>query len=258
MGTWVCHLRVAEQIFSRLPGLDETAFILGSLAPDSGIPNADWTVFDPPKSVTHFLLPGEGEDKVRDLLFYRQHLASLRLKDDTPRFSFILAYFCHLLCDSLWARRIWWPSKAAYAGLIAGQGMQKAVELIKDDWYGLDQCYVRDHPDSSFWRVLMPSPNPPDWLDFIPTAALGHQLDYIRRFYSQPDPAWVLDRPYCYLNEATMRRFVGDCAAAALKVYDRLLAGWPDNGSDSSMGILDDEDKASYLLPLGDEVVESG
>jgi len=41
-------------------------------------------------------------------------------------------------------------------------------------------------------------------------------FDYIRTFYSQPDPARVLDRPYPWLNEATMSRFVEDSTAVTL------------------------------------------
>ena len=55
MGTWISHLRIAEQLLTAMPQLDEVAFIYGNLAPDSGLPNADWSAFDPPKEVTHFL-----------------------------------------------------------------------------------------------------------------------------------------------------------------------------------------------------------
>jgi len=64
MGTWISHLRIAEQLLTAMPQLDEVAFIYGNLAPDSGLPNADWSAFDPPKEVTHFLRPGEDEGRI--------------------------------------------------------------------------------------------------------------------------------------------------------------------------------------------------
>ena len=54
MASWMVHLRIADELLNKLDGIDETAFIVGSIAPDSGVPNADWSVFSPPKSVTHF------------------------------------------------------------------------------------------------------------------------------------------------------------------------------------------------------------
>jgi hypothetical protein len=74
MGTWISHLRIAEKLLQFFPALDEVTFTFGNLSPDSGVPNADWTGFDPPKEVTHFLRKGGGEDDIHDLVFYRQYL----------------------------------------------------------------------------------------------------------------------------------------------------------------------------------------
>ena len=54
MASWMIHLRVADLLMDRIPGLDETAFVMGNIAPDSGVPNSDWTKFQPPKDVSHF------------------------------------------------------------------------------------------------------------------------------------------------------------------------------------------------------------
>ena len=54
MASWMVHLRSAERLYENIGDLDKTAFILGNIAPDSGVPNEDWTVFTPPGTVTHF------------------------------------------------------------------------------------------------------------------------------------------------------------------------------------------------------------
>jgi hypothetical protein len=59
MGTWISHLRIAENLLEYFPNVDEVTFAFGNLSPDSGIPNSDWTQFDPPNEVTHFLHKGE-------------------------------------------------------------------------------------------------------------------------------------------------------------------------------------------------------
>jgi hypothetical protein len=250
MGTWISHLRIAEQLLTLIPQLDETAFIYGNLAPDSGLPNADWTAFDPPKEVTHFLKPGEDEGCITDLEFYRCYLADLAA-DDQRRYSFVWGYFMHLLCDNLWSKRIVSASKRDFAQLLAERGYE-AWGILKDDWYGLDVIYVREHPACSFWRVLMHTPNPPAMLPFMTEAGLQHQLDHIRQFYSQPDLSWVLGRPYPYLNETTMTRFVDDATAALAKIWTQQAQLARLDHSPSALALLAEEELTPYAAPLGD------
>ena len=54
MASWMVHLRIADALIDKLAGIDNTAFVIGNIAPDSGIPNDDWTAFTPPKTVTHY------------------------------------------------------------------------------------------------------------------------------------------------------------------------------------------------------------
>lgn len=120
MGTWICHLRLADVLLASLPQIDGTAFCFGNLVPDSGIPNADWTAFDPPKHVTHFLRDGEGEGRIRDLAFYREYVLPLQQEPHSERYGFLLGYFCHLLCDNLWSRRIVTATQQAFTAQFAG------------------------------------------------------------------------------------------------------------------------------------------
>ena len=54
MASWMVHLRIADKLLDQLKDIDETAFVMGNIAPDSGVPNEDWTKFTPPKTVSHF------------------------------------------------------------------------------------------------------------------------------------------------------------------------------------------------------------
>lgn len=250
MTTWIGHVRIAERILARRPQLDEAAFTFGNLAPDTGLPNDDWSAFDPPKEVTHFLSAGQGEGRIRDLEFYRQYLAPLRPADDPAHYSFMLGYYCHLLSDNLWSRRVGGPTKHMHAELFAAD-RAGAWELVKADWYGLDQRYLRDQPESSFWRVVMREPNPARHVPFIPLAGLHHQLDYIRTFYSRPDARWVLDRPFPFLSAATMARYVADAADSIEMLLGRMseLADLPGT---TALALLAAEQLAPYPPPLGD------
>ena len=137
---------------------------------------------------------------MHDLVFYEQYLSNIQPENDIKRYSFRLGYFFHLICDILWAKRIWAASKTVYKSALE-QNKSEAVENIKRDWYGLDQLYVREHRDSLFWRAIAPGPNAPSYLPFIGNEALHHQYDYIRRYYSQPESDWFSALPFRYLNE---------------------------------------------------------
>lgn len=44
MASWMVHLRIADAFLDKLENIDETAFVMGNIAPDSGVPNEYWTV----------------------------------------------------------------------------------------------------------------------------------------------------------------------------------------------------------------------
>lgn len=250
MATWIAHVRVAEQLYAVIPGLDEAAFIFGNLAPDSGKPNADWTEFDPPKHITHFQHPGEDEDKIADLAFYRDYLLTIP-SDDAVTTSFAWGYFFHLLCDNLWIRLIWATTKVEYAAEL--EANNKFIWAIKQDWYGLDHKYLRDHPDCSFWRVFAALPTPVPPFPFLNADAFQHSMNYIRAGYTAPAPERVLDRAYPHLQEAVMDRYVADAAARLLEIYTVLQTQPILDGKQSALTLLTTP-LLPYPAPLGDIV----
>ena len=250
MGTWISHLRIAENLLNHFRNLDEVTFAFGNLSPDSGIPNADWTEFDPPKEVTHFLQKGDGEGAIHDLVFYQQYLANIKPADNIKLYSFRLGYFFHLICDIIWARRIWDASKIAYKSALE-KNRSEAIEKIKTDWYGLDQLYVQEKRHSLFWRVIVPNPNPPSYLPFVKEQALHQQYDYIRKFYSEAEGDWFSSLPFHYLNENTMSRIVDESIEAVLIVYEKVRAMENLDGLTSSLSLLPETLTTPYQFPLG-------
>jgi hypothetical protein len=250
MGTWISHLRIAENLLPHLPEVEEVTFTFGNLSPDSGIPNEDWTEFDPPKEVTHFLHKGEEEYAIHDLVFYQQYLADIKPEDDIKCYSFRLGYFFHLICDIMWAKRIVAATGQQFKPLF-DEDRKKAVSLVKDDWYGLDQLYVRDHPEHIFWRVIMTNPFPPSYLPFVKDNALHHQYEHIRKFYSEQEDQWFLSIPYRYLNAATMTRIVNDSIEAILIVHEKVNQCRDFDGLVSSISLLPEYLTTPYEEPLG-------
>ena len=115
----------------------------------------------------------------------------------------------------------------------------------------MDQLYVRENKDSLFWRVIVPSPNPPSYLPFVKNEALHHQYDYIRQFYSQPESDWFSSLPFHYLNENTMDRVINDSIEAVLLVHRKLLNEKDFDAMQSSVDLLPEPLITPYEVPLG-------
>jgi hypothetical protein len=239
MGTWMSHLRIAEKLLDSIEGLDPEMFTIGSIGPDSGLPDEKWENFDPPKKVSHFEYRQDGSD-CADLDFYRQHLEGVS-PQDRRKYSFLLGYFFHLITDNLWLVKVWRPHKARYPDWLE-RDREEFNRETKRDWYGLDFVYLRDHPESLFHRVFVGAKYDENYLDFMSAAAFAHQLDYIQTFYQRRDEAvsQLYERDFIYLTEAQMDAFVDESAEALMWVYETVLVGKGDvRGSRTVLDILD-------------------
>jgi hypothetical protein len=229
MATWIAHLRVAENLLGKIEGLDEAVFALGNIAPDSGIPDEKWEKFTPPPELTHFA--DDNSKDLADLDYYRQYLAGLQAgQAGAERFSFLLGYFCHLVTDNLWSHLIGRPTQARFAVEFAAN--PKFGWTVKDDWYGLDFVYVRDHPNSLFWRTFLKCEVTQSYLDFLPVEALRQRTAYIQEKYQKRD-VWVeaaYTRPYVYLSQAEMDAFVESASQRLEAIYRRLWVDGEDAG----------------------------
>ena len=250
MGTWICHLRIAENLIPYLPEVDPILFTFGNLAPDSGIPNKDWTEFDPPKEVTHFLNKGESEGYIQDLVYYRTYLADQMPQLNLQQYSFRLGYFTHLICDAVWYYYLDDTMKAGYREVIE-KDAAKAWGLFKKDWYSLDQRYNHEHREGLFWKIIYPNNNPPSYLPFVRENALHQQYDYIRKFYSEYDPHWFEEQVFPYLNQVTMNRIVEDITKVTLFILENINT-LESHNTKSSFQLLPQEMQRPYEMPLGD------
>ncbi len=223
MATWIAHLRIAENLLERIDDLDPGQFAIGNIAPDSGIPDENWENFDPPPRVTHFKRSKSVHKDIADLDFYRDYLAGVS-REDVDRFSFRLGYFFHLIVDNLWTIEIGRPTSERWAEQFAAD--KKFIWEVKEDWYGLDQIYVREYPDSLFWRVFLDSEPTFADLDFLPLEALLRQMKHIKAFYQRDDEEILamISRPMIYLSKSDMDGFVEIATERITLIYQIL---WP-------------------------------
>lgn len=217
MASWMVHLRVADSLLDRLEGIMETEFIVGNIAPDSGVPNADWTVYTPSSRVSHFKTYQEdGTVKIDVESYLRQYFtAEERVKCSRGQYSFYLGYLIHLLTDLEWIARIYNPSVARYPEAYAADP-HKLLWTLKKDWYDLDFLYLKKRPDFRAFRIYENAVGFVNcYMDIFAEDAFENRREYITGFYrgGRED----IEREYTYLTEAQAQQFVEDCVEAVLE-----------------------------------------
>jgi hypothetical protein len=231
MASWIVHLRIAENLLVGIPALNESMFAVGNIAPDSGIPDEKWENFTPPAEVTHFQETGDVHRNCSDLDFYRRYLGSASLQSDPSFFSFLLGYFFHLVTDNLWSIRIGRPTSIRFDAQFTAD--ENFIWEVKKDWYGLDFIYIRDHPESLFWRVFLHADYDRADLDFMPAEAIRQRTTYIKQYYQRSDDdiqAMTL-RPFIYLSPGEMDDFVREASGRLFAIYQYLCLAHGDTGS---------------------------
>lgn len=203
MATWGVHLRIAEKIIKDVNDIDEKHFVIGSVGPDCGAPNEDWSIFDPPTNITHWT---EGTKRdIRCEEFYDTHIKDKTMSKEEK--SYLLGYYVHLLTDIKWSQLMLYylENNQAYETYKTDKSF---IWTIKEDWYDLDHKYLRDEPDNIFKRVFVGIDSFNEVLHYYPKSATINQVKYIRDFYLNPPSN--LDREYIYMTEHAMTKFVED------------------------------------------------
>lgn len=216
MASWMVHLRVADILLDKWKGLDETAFVMGNIAPDSGVPSADWSSYTPDSITSHFKKPGGVDIDLER--FQREYLSPEQVQGYNKRqYSFFLGYRTHLCTDVLWAEQIWVPCKEKYrrlknlTGDLTYEQRQDMIWAIKADWYDLDFLYLWEHPDFRAFRIYREAVDfKNEFLDIFAEDAFENRREYITGFYLTGREN--MDREYPYLTAERAERFVREAA----------------------------------------------
>lgn len=204
MATWIAHLRIAENLLNRGYKLIPASFAVGNIGPDSGIPNEDWSSFNPPKRITHW--KGEGRE-IDAEGFFNKYLRSENARENLDGYSFKLGYYVHLLTDMEWSKFFHEKCKEK----IYSEGFEKDENFIwtvKKDWYGIDFLYLEKHPECLFYKVFKNTDEVPDYLDYFPKGAFTKQLKYITAYYLGENEE--TKENFIYLTEDEMNKFIED------------------------------------------------
>lgn len=212
MASWMVHLRVADKLLNEIFNLSSTEFVVGNIAPDSGIPNKDWSTFTPSGDVSHFKTTDADGLKDIHLNEYVEQFFTVeqRKKYNSKQKSFYFGYLIHLLTDIMWTNIIVRPCIDKFKSLY-DKDQTEWVWTLKKDWYDLDFLYIKKNPNFrafSIYKNAVGFNN--DYIDFFSDDAFENRRKYIIDFYSSERNN--LEREYTYLKEEEMDRFVDESA----------------------------------------------
>lgn len=216
MATWMVHLRIADAILAHIPNIEHTSFLLGNIAPDSGVPSEDWSVYTPDKDTSHFQEGGV----IYPERFLRKYMTKEQWSGyDAVKKAFYLGYYTHLLSDCLWREKIYAPAMEQFGNLELDE-RREVVWKFKKDWYDLDHLYLKKHPAFAGFLEYEKAGNLHNtFMEEFSEEAFENRHAYIVDFYRAQHEN--LEREYIYLDEATMETFVtetaAECAAAVRK-----------------------------------------
>jgi hypothetical protein len=231
MATWGSHLRIAENILKEYPSLNRKSFAIGNIAPDCGLPNEDWSAFNPPKEISHFT----GDDTsdfletktekfiLSDISFYSKFLVDSNIISSKEDKSFLFGYFLHLVTDNLWNYYIMKPLKEKYLTRLKNDS--NFIWEVKKDWYDLDKIYFTENKDSLFWTDFLQAEYMGKILDFFPIEGVQRQLKYIKKVYqiSKEEYLKISNKKFVYLKKAEMDNFIQNSTDIILLVLKQII-----------------------------------
>lgn len=187
MASWIIHLRVAQQLYQKLHTKPRDAFVLGNIAPDSGVPRADGSGFVPDAQLSHFRsLDENGIKQIHEDLFIAQYFTPARRQVYTAReYAFFLGYLTHLLTDKLWAEKIVYTAKEKQRTLFETD-RELFWRTVKRDWYDMDFMYLKANPDFEAYCIYRDIPDIRNtYVDFFSETAFEERRHFILNFYKE-------------------------------------------------------------------------
>jgi hypothetical protein len=146
MASWLTHLRISEMIKQKVSEIDFPYFIIGSIAPDSGVPDESQRNYTPSKEVTHYRYQKDGS--VADMdesMFFNNYLVPEKImtRSDSTR-SFLWGYYFHLMSDKLWLEEFFNHFKTNYESEFSNPD-KDFVDFIREEMFSLDFEYLKNN-----------------------------------------------------------------------------------------------------------------
>lgn len=213
MASWIIHLRIAQGIYKEIDMTCIKEFIMGNIAPDSGIPTVDGKEFLPSAEISHFrTIDSNGIKDVHEDLFIAKYFTENQRKTYTAeKYFFYFGYLTHLITDKLWAGTIVYNAKEMFSELF-NEDNAAFWRKVKQDWYDLDFMYLKRNPQFEAFRIYESIDEfKNNYLDFFADDSFEKRKQFITAFYNEGAKNVIEHDTYLSMNE--LDEFVKDAIA---------------------------------------------
>ncbi len=194
----------------------DTAFVMGNIAPDSGVPAEDGRRYIPDKSVSHFHVRNTRGFKECDLAAFTARYLAPPPHAPVAR-AFYLGYLAHLYTDNQWVERIGLPARRLFAHEFK-DNYADPHGRVKTDWYDMDCLYLKAHPDLRAYHIYANAPPFVNrYVDFYAEDAFDARKAFIMDFYRE-GVARVTERE-TYLSMEESDAFVRETAGEIAEMF---------------------------------------
>lgn len=216
MASWLTHLRIAEKIEQKISEIDFPYFIVGSIAPDSGVPDESHRNYTPSKEVTHCRQQkGNTAADINESIFFDNYLLPEKImtRSDSTR-SFLWGYYFHLITDKLWLEEYFRPLKMQYES--ESENPEKDfVDFIREEMFSLDFEYLKEH-DSVLVDQLKSFDGNINFFNEFDSDYIYECKNRIVEYYSG-EPLH-LDREYKYLSPQLIEEFIAKASEKCISI----------------------------------------
>lgn len=222
MAYWITHTIVAEKVSERIPFLDKKDFCIGNIAPDCNIENEDWTAFEPPREVTHFM-SGSKKSMADSESFFSNYVKNKTFASD-EQYSFLLGYYSHLVTDVKWLEYMHNECrvKACYERIRKIPELYEKIRDLPVEYYSfkntfgkrcflddvvdIEHRYIIENPENSYNGILRKTTDFPDYLDFLPEGAILRKIGIM----AYEPPAETAEKEHIFYTAEEYKRFITD------------------------------------------------
>lgn len=234
MATWGVHMMIVDELYHRGLSMDNRGFTVGNIAPDCNVENEDWTAFEPPRAVTHWMsskkkLSADYEG------FYNKYIKG-RNFDNTEEKAFLYGYYAHLITDVEFQKFVRNEERISeiYDRIKSAVGVNEIIigkpenfDTLKNnlgkaeiflDIYAQEMNYFNKNEKSNYNTILKNIVDFNDYIDYMPKGAISRKLKIIIAEYSSN----IEREKYIFFTEEDINRFVKNtCSIIEKEFYNK-------------------------------------
>lgn len=215
MATWLTHLRIAQKIKERIPGISLPYLMIGSIAPDSGLPDGNAKNYNPPKEITHFKTKlSEDQSKIDLDAFFNKYLSPSKFitRSDNTR-SFLWGYYFHLIADSIWINKYMLPYEKAYNE--EPHPGKDFADFMREEIYALDFQYFQQNGTDLLDKFKNIKVDVNFFNEFESSYIQDSQNRIIEYYQKQK---YILDRDFRFYSSEKIEEFIDEASKTCIDI----------------------------------------